>query len=124
MKCACKGDFLERFVQPVILMFLSRESLHGFSILKKLEKDTVANASDVDPTGLYRTLKKMEKAGLLASIWDMETGPQPRRIYQITPAGRQCLATWEKTLREYAETIGSLSRAVSSVSSNSVTRQA
>ncbi|MCL2104275.1 MAG: helix-turn-helix transcriptional regulator [Kiritimatiellaeota bacterium] len=113
MKCACKGAFLERFVQPSILMFLSRENLHGFSILKKLEKSKVANYTDVDPTGLYRTLKKMETAGLLVSNWDMGAGAQPRRIYQITKEGRQCLASWEKTLKEYAVTIGSLSRAVS-----------
>jgi DNA-binding PadR family transcriptional regulator len=113
MKCACKGAFLERFVQPSILMFLSRENLHGFSILKKLEKSKVADYADVDPTGLYRTLKKMETAGLLVSNWDMETGAQPRRIYQITREGRQCLASWEKTLKVYATTIGSLSRAVS-----------
>ena len=113
MKCACKGAFLERFVQPSILMFLSRENLHGFSILKKLEKSKIADYSDVDPTGLYRTLKKMESAGLLVSAWDMESGAQPRRIYQITEEGRQCLASWEKTLKVYAATIGSLSRAVS-----------
>ena len=120
MKCACKGAFLERFVQPAILMFLSKENLHGFSVLKKLEKSKVADYSDVDPTGLYRTLKKMETAGLLASEWDMKTGAQPRRIYQITPEGFQCLASWEKTLKEYAVTIGRLSRAVSkSVKGNS-----
>jgi DNA-binding PadR family transcriptional regulator len=94
-------------------MFLNRENLHGFSILKKLEKSKVADYSDVDPTGLYRTLKKMEAAGLLVSNWDMEASAQPRRIYQITREGRQCLASWEKTLKVYAATIGSLSRAVS-----------
>ena len=113
MKCACKGAFLERFIQPSILMFLAKENLHGFSILKKLEQSKVADYSDVDPTGLYRTLKKMESTGLLVSKWDTETGVQPRRMYQITQEGRHCLAFWEKTLKEYAATIGSLSRAVS-----------
>ena len=112
MKCACKGAFLERFVQPSILMFLNKENLHGFSILKKLEKSKVVDYSDVDPTGLYRTLKKMEATGLLISNWDTETGVQPRRIYQITPEGQHCLAFWEKTLKEYVVTISNLSRAV------------
>jgi DNA-binding PadR family transcriptional regulator len=113
MKCACKGSYLERFVQPSILLFLNREELHGFSLLKKLAKSGAADFSDVDPAGFYRTLKKMETAGLLASRWDMEGGAQPKRIYQITPAGRQCLANWETTLKEYASTIGKLARAVS-----------
>ena len=113
VKCACKGAFLERFIQPSVLMFLAKEELHGFSILKKLEKSKVADYSDVDPTGLYRTLKRMEGVGLLVSKWDTESGAQPRRMYQITQEGRHCLAFWERTLKEYAATIGNLSRAVS-----------
>ena len=113
VKCACRGAFLERFIQPSILMFLAKENLHGFSILKKLEQSKAADYSDIDPAGLYRTLKKMEGAGLLASKWDTETGAQPRRIYQITEEGRHCLVFWEKTLKGYAVMIGNLSRAVS-----------
>ena len=113
MKCACRGAFLERFVQPSILMFLSKENLHGFSILKKLKQSKVIDYSDIDPTGLYRTLKKMESSGLLSSKWDTETALQPRRIYQITKEGRHCLAFWNETLKEYVATLGNLSRAIS-----------
>ena len=81
-KCACKGSFLDRLLQPTILMLLYRKPLHGFSILKEMEKSGIMDYSGIDPTGLYRTLKKMEAAGLLASEWDMSD--QPRRIYKIT----------------------------------------
>ena len=39
-KCACKGFFLERFVQPAILMHLAAGSHHGFSLLKKLADES------------------------------------------------------------------------------------
>jgi len=93
-------------------MFLNAENLHGFSILKKLTKSNVADYSDIDPTGLYRTLKKMEAAGLLSSTWDTEASTQPRRMYRITKEGKHCLAFWGETLQDYATSIGKLSRAV------------
>ncbi len=112
-KCACKGAFLERFIQPVILMYLNRENLHGFAILKKLKECETMDYSAIDPTGLYRMLKKMTAAGLLNSAWNMENTPQPRCVYAITEAGKLCLASWEKTLFEYAQEIAALGKAVS-----------
>lgn len=112
-RCACQGAFLDKFIQPSILMFLNSESLHGFSLLKKLEESNTIDYTGLDPTGLYRTLKKMEAAGLLSSEWDTEGSAKPRRIYSITGEGKDCLVSWEKTLTGYLETIDNLSKAVS-----------
>ena len=112
-KCACTGAFLERFVQPSVLMYLNTESLHGFSLLKKLRESDVMDYSGIDPTGLYRMLKKMESAGLMTSRWDTERSPQPRKIYSISEEGRYCLSNWKKTLIEYKYAIDKLSNAVS-----------
>ncbi len=115
-KCACKGSFLERFIQPAILMCLATENLHGFSLLKKLsEEKYISSGGAVDPTGLYRTLKKMETAGLLTSEWDMESAAQPRKTYAITDEGRKCLVNWETTLYGYRNSIDRLARSISDV---------
>jgi len=112
VKCACKGAFLERFIQPSILMSLYAGDLHGFSIIRKLKESGPIDYVGMDPTGLYRMLRKMEKAGLLTSAWKTEGSPQPRRIYSITGEGRNCLSYWERTLREYARSVSGLSEAV------------
>ena len=111
--CPCKGAFLEPFIQPSILMYLNTENLHGFSIFKKLKDSNVMNYSGIDPTGIYRTLKKMEAKGLLTSEWDTESASQPRKIYSITDEGRECFSFWDETLTEYANTISKLSKTVS-----------
>ncbi len=111
-KCACKGSFLDRFVQPSILMLLMKEDLHGFSILKKLYSIEVMDYSSLDPTGLYRTLKKMEEAGLLRSKIDAGSETQLRRIYSITDEGKICLIFWIDTLQDYRKRIDSLASAV------------
>jgi DNA-binding PadR family transcriptional regulator len=46
---------------------------------------------DVDVGNLYRALRRMEGEGLVTSSWsEMGSGPN-RRVYQITPQGRQFL---------------------------------
>ncbi len=112
-KCACRGSFLERFVQPAILMLLNNEPLHGFSIYKKLIDSDIVDYSGIDPTGLYRTLKKMEDAGILISEWDIENIAQAKRVYRITADGKECLKHWQKTLFSYKENIDRLAKAVS-----------
>ena len=64
-KCACRRALLERFIQPSILLLLNEEPMHGFSILKRPYRSDIMDYSSMTLPGLYRTLKKMEEAGLL-----------------------------------------------------------
>ena len=112
-KCSCKGYFLEKFIQPFILMQLYQEKLHGFALYLKLLKSDIMDYSGLDPGGLYRTLKKMEEAGLLLSEWQLdESSAQPRRVYTITAEGKQCLEFWQETLMEYKGDVERLAQAV------------
>lgn len=88
-KCACQGSFLERFIQPSILLLLNRGPMHGFSILKSLYKSDLMDYSSLDPTGLYRMLKKMEESGILSSELEIENGVGETRIFHH--AGRASL---------------------------------
>jgi len=112
-RCACRGDYLEKFMQPAILKILFREPHHGFYILNKLSETSVFEGTSPDPTGMYRTLKKMEETGLLKSEWDTENSSQPRRIYSITDEGRECLKAWVATLESYSRKISELSKEIS-----------
>jgi PadR family transcriptional regulator PadR len=111
-KCACKGSFVDRFIQPSVLLLLYGEPMHGFSILKSLYKSDWMDYSTLDPTGLYRTLKKMEKAGLLTSEPDRESFHKGKRIYSLTREGRICLVFWKSTLTDYQERIARLAAAI------------
>ncbi len=109
-KCACQGSFLDRFIQPYILVLLNKEKLHGFSIYKKLLESKAIDYSGIDPTGLYRTLKKMEENGLLKSEWDMGESAQPKKVYHITKDGKECLKNWKITLDLYKKDIEKLQK--------------
>lgn len=108
-KCACKGAFLDKLIQPTILALVGQTPMHGFSLLKEMQTMRICGCGEIDPTGLYRTLKKMELAGLLTSHWDTSnTSMPPRRIYSITLDGLECLSHWKATLTDYRRSIDEL----------------
>ena len=107
-KCACRGSFLDKFLQPALLVVLTKGSSHGFQMISDLEQSGMVSGDSLDPAGLYRTLKRMEAGGLVESYWDTESGSKPKRIYSITEAGHHCLGTWEETLKEYRDNIDAI----------------
>ena len=114
-KCACKGSFLDKFLQPAVLVVLSKGSSHGFQMIADLEKSGMVSGDSLDPAGLYRTLKRMEAGGLVHSFWDTESGSKPKRVYSITEEGRGCLSTWDETLREYRDNIDAILKGIAAV---------
>ena len=106
-KCACNGSFLDKFIQPALLVILTRGENHGFQMIMDLEHSGMVSGDSLDPAGLYRTLKRMETNGLVNSRWDTDA-PKPRRMYAITEAGIHCLNTWNTTLQEYRSNIDAI----------------
>ena len=96
---ACKGVFLDKLLQPAILVTLAKGPCHGFKLLQLLKDDGLISG-DVDPAGLYRTLKRMESDGYLSSRSD-GPGSRSRRIFSLTDLGRYSLKSWEDSLKKY-----------------------
>jgi DNA-binding PadR family transcriptional regulator len=71
--------------------------------MQKLKDDGYA-ADNLDATGFYRNLKKMEKDGYLTSESEGK-GPKARKTFTITDFGRQALKSWEDSLRKYSNHI-------------------
>ena len=99
-KCACGGDYLDRFLQPVILSILTGEPCTGYAVIKRIPEYTTFTSGSPDPTGVYRYLKILVDRGLIGK------GDDDR--YGITEQGRGCLARWVDTLEKYTESIQAL----------------
>jgi len=77
-----------------ILLALSEEDLHGYGIMKAVEESTDRQIV-LDPSPLYRRLKRLLEAGIVA-----ESGRRPatdldderRRYYRLTKFGRRVLS--------------------------------
>ena len=93
--CGCSfrsKDFgnIERFVEPCILLLLSKGTSHGY----KLMEDLVEHCGEkVDIGNLYRTLRRMEMDGWITSDWSKNEAGPDRRNYTITKEGREFLET-------------------------------
>jgi PadR family transcriptional regulator PadR len=88
-----------RFVEPCLLLLLHRDQTHGYDLIEGLKEFGFAE-NPVDSSVVYRTLRAMEKAGLVTSTWDTTGVGPPRRVYRITAEGDRYLARWVADLRE------------------------
>lgn len=109
-KHPCKGDYLDKFIQPAILSLLTEHAAHGFYLLEELERRGLV--SNADAAGFYRTLRRLEQDGKLTAEWEVGGGEKPRKIYTITEKGVRCLQNWQKTLHDYIHLVQRISLAV------------
>lgn len=103
IKCACEGNNLDRFVQPVILSILLQEPASGYAVVKQMRQYVTFALAGPDPTGIYRYLKIMEQRGLIEGREEEKS-----TLYHITVEGYHCLASWVQTLDDYAVIIAQL----------------
>jgi PadR family transcriptional regulator PadR len=84
----------------LVLSVLSelRQRQYGYSLKERLAQDGV----EIDQGTLYPLLRRLEKQGLLDSVWQVEES-RPRRYYVLSTAGQQVLETmareWKQLVR-------------------------
>ncbi|MGE0542336.1 MAG: helix-turn-helix transcriptional regulator [Dehalococcoidia bacterium] len=83
---------------PYVLLFLKNWSAHGYQIMQTL---TMLGFATVDPATVYRTLRQMEREGLVLSSWETSDAGPARRTYRITESGEQFLSQWADALGTY-----------------------
>ncbi|MGQ9523282.1 MAG: PadR family transcriptional regulator [Armatimonadota bacterium] len=109
--CVCMPARLPRLLEPALLLALAESGeRHGYELLAAVNQMELAE-NEVDPGAVYRALRQLESDGYLVSSWHTgETGPA-RRVYRLTPAGRELLWLWAETLRRrHAALAGFLER--------------
>ena len=74
-----------------LLALLKNWSGYGYELAKKLED---AGYGGYNSGTLYRTLRQMEKTGLISSLWDTSTDGPARRVYSLTKTGSLFLNNW------------------------------
>src|SRR5438309_7305599 len=83
---------------PYVLLAVSLQRAHGYLIEEYLRS---VGFFGLEMSTLYRTLRQLEKDGLLQSSWEPgPTGPA-RRVYSLTDVGKTWLDQWAGTLDTY-----------------------
>src|SRR5574341_539601 len=81
------GDLLS----SSLLAFLRRWNAYGYQLVQELAR---AGLPHFDSTTVYRTLRQLERAGLVSSFWDTSESGPARRMYSLTKAGEVSLNLW------------------------------
>ena len=92
---------------PVILLSLRDWNSYGYELM---ERATAFGFGAMNPGTLYRTLRQMEKDGIVESTWETSKGGPARRMYTITDAGETYLDFWAKSLEQYQRTMDTFFR--------------
>jgi poly-beta-hydroxybutyrate-responsive repressor len=86
------------WVQPFLLLALEQWQSHGYELIRRM---STFGFEALDRGSVYRTLRQLEKDGLVVSGWDTSKDGPARRLYSLTDAGRAYLNTWAAALRGY-----------------------
>lgn len=92
---------------PVILLSLRDWNSYGYELM---ERASAFGFEAMNPGTLYRTLRQMEKEGVVESTWETSKGGPARRMYSITDAGEAYLDFWAKSLEQYQRTMDTFFR--------------
>ena len=96
------SDALRAAMDPMILALLDQEPDHGYYLMLRIRTTTGADVSD---GSLYPALRRLEDNGRIAGTWDQSPGGRKRKVYHITPEGRNTL---RKARREWPALVRAL----------------
>jgi len=99
---AGKGGFRPRLqghlLSSTLLAYLRNWNAYGYQLVQELAK---AGLPAFDSATVYRTLRQLERAGLVSSFWDTSSSGPARRMYTLTKAGETVLSLWVDVLSHY-----------------------
>ena len=77
-------------LQLLVLKFIYESPTYGYDLIKKIGEIS-KNSMIIKSGTMYTTLRRMEKGGLIRSIWkESDIGPS-KRLYGLTPQGKRYL---------------------------------
>ncbi|MFA9391549.1 MAG: PadR family transcriptional regulator [Prolixibacteraceae bacterium] len=75
---------------PIILSILDENESYGYEIMQKV-KELSESRIEWKEGSLYPVLHKLEKNGLIKSLWKMADNGRHRKYYAINKKGRKAL---------------------------------
>lgn len=79
--------------QPVLLGLLMSEPRHGYELYQELSEE-LGRVWQVGLSQAYAQLKQLEEVGLVTSRVEPQEGRPARKVYHLTPEGRDLFLEW------------------------------
>ena len=95
--------FFNGITHNLILWIISRETIHGYGIMKILNEFFIFENSECDfvssSSKIYPILSKMEKSGLIEGKWDINENNKRVKFYSITAEGEDVLSYIQNNMK-------------------------
>lgn len=102
-----KRETLKGHLDLLLLAVVSAGgAAHGYRIVRRLAEAS-GGALELPEGTLYPALHRLESKGLLESSW-ATAGGRRRRVYDLTPAGREALTHERKEWGSFAKAVESV----------------
>ena len=95
------AEALKGHLDLLLLAIVEPGASHGYGIIEQLRQRS-GETFDLAEGTVYPALHRLERAGLLRSFWQTESG-RKRRIYELTTAGRTALSDHRAEWRLFAK---------------------
>ena len=99
--------FSNGITHKLILWIISKEPIHGYGIMKKLEEFFNFENSNCElnfnSSKIYPILSKMEKTGLVVGEWKVNENNKRVKYYSITDDGTELLNQIQKAMNSLLE---------------------
>jgi DNA-binding PadR family transcriptional regulator len=97
-----RGPVKSKTVLPVLVLHLLEERPdHGLSLMQRIET-LCGGLLAVNTNTVYPLLRRLEERGFVTGQWEHPT-KRSRRLYHITPAGRERLARIKANMLPYLQ---------------------
>lgn len=96
--CRRRGGAGGALVEPAALAALLYAGGYGYDMRRTI-LDMTDGEVDVDVGGLYRSLRRLEDEGAVASRWCEDASGPRRREYELTEQGLELAEQWLDALR-------------------------
>lgn len=83
----------QNLIQVLFLRVIYEKPTYGYKIIENIKKIT-NNQHEIKTGTAYTLLRRMEKRGLLMSVWEENKQGPNKRIYMITKKGKKQLKIW------------------------------
>lgn len=99
-----RGPIKSKTVFPVLILHLLDSGPdHGFGLMGRIA-DVCSGVLAVNTNTIYPLLRRLEDRGFIVGVWDHPT-KRARRMYSITPAGRERLARIKTNMLPYLDAL-------------------
>ncbi|XVU21662.1 PadR family transcriptional regulator [Actinoplanes sp. CA-054009] len=97
-----QAQLLRGCLDMCLLALLAEEPAHGYELVRRLES---SGFGAVSYGTVYPLVTRLRRLGLVADVREPSPAGPPRKVYRVTTAGHERLATWRKQWSEFAAVV-------------------